>query len=175
MRELDAYHKKKIKAEKDRFTELSTLMDSQKKRHSEEKGSRAVRNTAELEELREEYRAKIERERQLALRIEAEKNAIIEEFEDTKRVLEQDADREIDELKEAYDAKLAAERKLTLQLGGNNGVLKAKFAKMQSRIKKQKQQIEKMVDDERKLYDSIRGLEKDIEGYQKEISERGKS
>lgn len=172
LRELELYHSHKVDAESERYRELQNLLAAQQKRRFDDEQKRRAANNNELHELQQQYRVRIEQERQLCLRTEAEKRAIVSEFEETKKVLEEDADREIDELKEVYDAKLAAERKLTLRLGGNNGVLKAKFAKMQTRIKDQRLQIEKMVDDEKKLYDTIRGLEKDIEGYQKEISER---
>ena len=40
------------------------------------------------------------------------------EFEETKKQLEEDADREIEELKEKYEAKLTQEREIGLRLKG---------------------------------------------------------
>ena len=56
-------------------------------------------------------------------REKSEKEGYIQEFDETRRQLEEDVDREIEELKERYEAKLASEREsaLTVQRHSDGG------------------------------------------------------
>ena len=102
----------------------------------------------------------------------AEKEGLIAEFEETRKQLEEDVDREIEELKEKYEAKLATEREAALRLKGENGIMRKKFTALQKDIEDQKDDISSLVQNKKNLYEHIASLEKDIAGLKKEIRER---
>ena len=101
-----------------------------------------------------------------------EKEELTKEFDETKRQLEDDADREIEELKEKYEAKLATEREAALRLKGENGIMRKKFTALQKDIEDQKDTIQGLYENKKQLHEHIASLEKDIQGLKKEIRER---
>ena len=101
-----------------------------------------------------------------------EKEGLIAEFDETRRQLEEDVDREIEELKEKYEAKLATEREAALRLKGENGIMRKKFTALQKDIEDQKDTIQGLYENKKQLHEHIASLEKDIQGLKKEIRER---
>jgi chromosome segregation ATPase len=93
-----------------------------------------------------------------------------QEFEETTKETEEDADTEILELKHRYERKLKEEREIGLRLKGENGIMRKKFNTLQSEIDAHKTEIAKMFAEEKKLHSVIKSLEKDIAGLKKEVS-----
>ena len=58
-----------------------------------------------VQELTEEYEGKLQKEHLNGERLVSEKRAMEDEFDEIKRQLEEDADREVDELKQRYEKK----------------------------------------------------------------------
>lgn len=56
-----------------------------------------------------------------------EQEDIVKEFDETRRQIEEDADREIEQQKHEYEEKLAQERQATLRLKGENNLMAKKF------------------------------------------------
>ena len=101
-----------------------------------------------------------------------EKEGLIQEFEETRKQLEEDVDREIEDLKEKYETKLASEREAALRLKGENGIMRKKFTALQKDIEDQKEEIRQLFNNKKALHEHIASLEKDIAGLKKEIRER---
>ena len=125
-----------------------------------------------IQELTEEYEAKLQEKLNNLERLTQDKNDIIREFDETKRQLEEDADREIEDLKEKYERRLAAEREIGLRLQGENGNIKETFTVLQKDIEDQREEIKQLYEQKKELYQTISSLEKDIVGLKKEIRER---
>ena len=105
-------------------------------------------------------------------REKGEKEGLIQEFDETRRQLEEDVDREIEELKEKYEAKLTTEREAALRLKGDNGIMRKKFTALQKDIEDQKDEISGLFHNKKALHEHIGSLEKDIASLKKEIRER---
>ena len=104
--------------------------------------------------------------------LQADKEETNREFEETKRQLEEDADREIEELKERYELRLVAERDISLRLKGENGIMKKKFSSLTKEIEDGRDEIKALFGQKTELYERISALEKDIAGLRKEVAER---
>ena len=118
------------------------------------------------------YEARLNDEAAVLEREKSEKEGYIQEFDETRRQLEEDVDREIEELKERYEAKLASERESALRLKGENGIMRKKFTALQKDIEDQKDTIQGLYENKKQLHEHIASLEKDIQGLKKEIRER---
>jgi chromosome segregation ATPase len=129
-------------------------------------------NERALADLSEEMEQKLQEEVTVLERERTEKEGLVAEFDETRRQLEEDVDREIEELKEKYEAKLATEREAALRLKGENGIMRKKFTALQKEIEDQKDAIQSLFADKKSLHAHIESLEKDIQGLKKEIRER---
>ena len=87
-----------------------------------------------------------------------EKEGLIAEFDETRRQLEEDVDREIEELKEKYEAKLSTEREAALRLKGENGIMRKKFTALQKDIEDQKDTIQGLYENKKSLHEHIASL-----------------
>ena len=94
------------------------------------------------------------------------------EYEETKRQIEEDADREILDMKNKYERKLKEEKEANTKLKGETGIMRKKFLSLQTEIGDQKEDIKRCNQEISKLNTVIRNLEKDIAGLKKEIQER---
>lgn len=94
------------------------------------------------------------------------------EYEETKRQIEEDADREILDIKNKYERKLRDEKESNQKLRGETGIMRKKFTSLQREIEDHKEEIKKFQQETSKLNNIIRNLEKDIAGLKKEIQER---
>lgn len=94
------------------------------------------------------------------------------EYEETKRQIEEDADREILDIKNKYERRLREEKETNQKLKGETGIMRKKFTSLQKEIDDHKDEIKKFQSETTKLNNIIRNLEKDITGLKKEIQER---
>lgn len=81
-------------------------------------------------------------------------------FEETRRQIEEDVDREVHELRTKYEARLTHERNEALRLKGENGIMNKKFASLQKEIEEQKEEIQALFANKKDLYAQIASLEK---------------
>lgn len=127
---------------------------------------------------------------------EDEKRQQHREFEEHKKQIEEDADREIIEMKTKYEKRLRESLESNMQLKGENGILQKKFASLRGgvfrfwsllessfqsfgaskrcqtllpdkEIETHQQDKRRLASDKDKLNDVIKSLEKDIQALQK--------
>merc|ERR1711915_413350 len=101
-----------------------------------------------------------------------EKRQAVREFEEHKKQIEEDADREIIEMRTKYEKRLRESLESNMQLKGENGILQKKFASLNKEIETHQQDKRRLASDKDKLNDVIKSLEKDIQSLRKEIQER---
>jgi chromosome segregation ATPase len=170
--ELEAAHARKMSTEKERIEALRKQIESNARQNAEQRQRRERVYKEELQAAEENLKKTLAAERAERQRLEAEKSGVQADFEQTKDLMEEDADEEVDELKATYDAKLTAERLNMLRLKDENAILKRKYGALRDEIKQHKDTIRKREDKQKMLYEQIRSLEKDLEGHLKEIQER---
>merc|ERR1712159_709590 len=103
---------------------------------------------------------------------EDEKRQQHREFEEHKKQIEEDSDREIIEMRTKYEKRLRESLESNMQLKGENGILQKKFASLNKEIETHQQDKRRLANDKDKLNDVIKSLEKDIQALRKEIQER---
>ncbi|XP_007951295.1 cilia- and flagella-associated protein 57 [Orycteropus afer afer] len=96
----------------------------------------------------------------------------LREFEETKKQIEEDEDREIQDIKTKYEKKLRDEKESNLRLKGETGIMRKKFSSLQKEIEERTNDIELLKGEQVKLQGVIKSLEKDIQGLKREIQER---
>ncbi len=96
----------------------------------------------------------------------------MKEFDETRKQIEEDADREIEQQRHDYEEKLANERQNSLRLKGENNLMGKKFATLQKEIEDLKEEIGGLNDQKKQLYQQIHLLEKEIGSQKKEIRDR---
>ncbi|KAM7541122.1 hypothetical protein Aperf_G00000038958 [Anoplocephala perfoliata] len=125
-----------------------------------------------LQELTTFFEDKLSDKTRLMEALKKENREQITEHEMTKRMIEEDADKEILDLKTQYERRLREERELIARLRGESGIMKKKFASLQKEIDEHTEELKKSQGETQKLNSVIRGLERDMQGLKKEIQER---
>ncbi|XP_070976350.1 cilia- and flagella-associated protein 57 [Oncorhynchus clarkii lewisi] len=125
-----------------------------------------------LEELTLFYEAKLQEKMLMLGQCQDESRQQMREFEESKKQMEEDGDREIQDIRIKYERKLRVEKEINLRLKGETGVMRKKFSSLQKDIDDRNVEIEKLRVEQQKLRGVIKSLEKDILGLKKEIQER---
>jgi len=125
-----------------------------------------------LEELTEYYETKLEEKTTLYEQTNHEMRQQHREYEETKRQIEEDADREILDVKNKYERRLRDEIETNMRLKGESGIMRKKFNSLNKEIDMKNGDIEHLRSEKVKLETVIKSLEKDINGLKKEIQER---
>ncbi|XP_038819293.1 cilia- and flagella-associated protein 57 [Salvelinus namaycush] len=125
-----------------------------------------------LEELTLFYEAKLQEKILMLGQCQDESRQQVREFEESKKQMEEDGDREIQDIRIKYERKLRVEKEINLRLKGETGVMRKKFSSLQKDIDDRNVEIEKLRVEQQKLRGVIKSLEKDILGLKKEIQER---
>ncbi|KAM9427004.1 cilia- and flagella-associated protein 57-like [Salvelinus alpinus] len=125
-----------------------------------------------LEELTLFYEAKLQEKMLMLGQCQDESRQQVREFEESKKQMEEDGDREIQDIRIKYERKLRVEKEINLRLKGETGVMRKKFSSLQKDIDDRNVEIEKLRVEQQKLRGVIKSLEKDILGLKKEIQER---
>ncbi|VDD76062.1 unnamed protein product [Mesocestoides corti] len=168
--EVTSSHQLNIEVEKN--TELQEK--AQKMQESYESQISEMNSAKEkiLEELTVFFENKLNEKTQMMESLKKENREQVVEHEVTKRLIEEDADREILDLKTQYERRLRDERDANARLRGESGIMKKKFASLQKEIEENMEELRKSHGETQKLNNVIRGQEKDIQGLKKEIQER---
>ncbi|XP_029582256.1 cilia and flagella associated protein 57 [Salmo trutta] len=125
-----------------------------------------------LEELTLFYETKLQEKMLMLGQCQDESRQQVREFEESKKQMEEDGDREIQDIRIKYERKLRVEKEINLRLKGETGVMRKKFSSLQKDIDDRNVEIEKLRVEQQKLRGVIKSLEKDILGLKKEIQER---
>ena len=125
---LDSQYQQKILTEVERYQQLLQEKDNLNRRHrfgeccafgcqevacvvrwDEQNALLTEAHETTVQELTEEYEGKLQTEHLNCEQLVSEKRALEDEFDEIKRQLEEDADREVDELKQRYEKKFSFE------------------------------------------------------------------
>lgn len=162
----------KVQAEKKRHENLVEEQQEQRQRWEEENQKLIEQHDKYVASLTRKYEGFLRDAEDDKAKIEVQKKDLLNEFETSKHLIEDDADFEIDDLKLKYDLKLKQEKEYTIRLKGENAIMRKKFALLHKELEDQKEDIKSVSNREKELLDRKKGLEKDIQGHKKEIRER---
>ena len=172
IQELDQTHNHKLMAEYEKYQELQRKTQAMQEDYERQLAEMERAKAQALEDLAEFWENKLLEKASLLDNAHEEKREQGKDFAETKRQIEEDADRELLGIKNKYERKLKEERDETLRLKGENGILKKKSASLENELKDQKRIKDEMDNEQRKLHAHIKALEKDIANFKKEIEER---
>jgi chromosome segregation ATPase len=172
LEELDTHQTEKLRQEKSRYAALERKMRLDHEKWDEGTHGKEEAYATEAAELEAYYTDALSKQVALRDKIDTEKHEVITEADETKNLMEDEADLEIDELKANYDKKLTVERMTTLKLKDHNAILKRKFGALRDDINDNLDELQKMKEKQHFLTNQIESLEKDIMGHMKEIKER---
>uniref|UniRef100_A0A8C5SHT4 Cilia and flagella associated protein 57 n=1 Tax=Laticauda laticaudata TaxID=8630 RepID=A0A8C5SHT4_LATLA len=166
VQDLESGNNQKLLLEYEKYQELQMKSQRMQEEYEKQLHEMEENKSQALEELTEYYEAKL-----------LEKGTLLEEqqlreFEETKKQIEEDEDREIQDIKIKYERRLREERESNLRLKGETGIMRKKFNSLQKEIEERCSDIEAMKLEQQKLQGIIKALEKDIMGLKREIQER---
>jgi len=106
------------------------------------------------------------------LQVKDESKQRYSEYEEMKKQIEEDSDREILNMRNRFEQRVREEQDTNIKLKGETGIMRKKYTSLQKEIDDQKEDLKKNQTEITKLNNVIRNLEKDILGLKKEIQER---
>lgn len=163
---------KKMLAEVERYQALVAEKDILNEKWDQQNTLLVERHDRVVEELTEEFSAKLREEVRLRENMKRKLDLGTRESDTIITQMEEDMDLEILAIKEKYELRLAEERDIGLRLKGENGIMKKKFNQLQKDIHEGKEFILTLEGDKKQLRNSIQYLEKDITGLRKELWDR---
>lgn len=172
MTDLESANNQKLMLEYEKFQEQQAKMMKMQEDYDRQLVEMEESKQRALEELTEYYETKIQEMTTKLEQANDETRQQTREYEETKKQIEEDADREILDIKNKYERRLRDEKEANMRLKGETGIMKKKFTSLQKEIDDHKEEIKKYQAEKAKLENIIRNLEKDILGLKKEIQER---
>uniref|UniRef100_A0A183SVB8 WD_REPEATS_REGION domain-containing protein n=1 Tax=Schistocephalus solidus TaxID=70667 RepID=A0A183SVB8_SCHSO len=172
LEEIEKNFNEKFLAEHEKSVELQEKAQKMQESYESQISEMTAARDKMLEELTSFFENKLNEKGQLMEILKKENREQVMEHEVTKRLIEEDADREILDMKITYERRLREEREANARLRGESGIMKKKFASLQKEIDDHKEEIKKFHGETQKLNGIIRNLEKDVQGLRKEIQER---
>ncbi|CAH8509372.1 unnamed protein product [Schistosoma turkestanicum] len=169
---LEYLSNQKLLNEYNKYHDLEELKQTKENEYEEKLMNLELKNEQLLRETIESYELKLNDQ---LLKIEQLSNELKQQtnhYEISKRLVEEDADREILEIKINYEKQLHHEHDANVRLKTESNVLKKKFTSFQNEINDNKNEIRKYSIETQKLNTIINNLEKDIQSLRKEIQER---
>lgn len=172
LKELEVNSSQQLIIEVEKNAELQEKAQKMQESYESQISEMTAAKERMCEELTTFFENKLNEKTQLMEALKKENREQVMEHEVTKRLVEEDADREILDLKTQYERRLREERESNARLRGESGIMKKKFASLQKEIDDHKEEIKKFHGETQKLNNVIRSQEKDIQGLKKEIQER---
>eukprot|EP00051_Salpingoeca_urceolata_P005695 m.76025 g.76025 ORF g.76025 m.76025 type:complete len:1203 (+) comp14501_c0_seq2:245-3853(+) len=172
VQDLEHQHNQKLMAEYEKYQELQRRSQDMQQSYETTLAQLGESKKTALAELAEAWESKLVEKSNVLEGVSEQKSADAKEFEETRLQIEIDADREILGIKLKYEKALKEEKEENLRLKGDNGILRKKFASLQTAIDEHKQEKADMLDEQNKLHTHIKALERDIASCKKEIEER---
>ncbi|KAL7062260.1 hypothetical protein AAHC03_0644 [Spirometra sp. Aus1] len=172
LEEIEKNFNEKFLSEHEKSVELQEKAQKMQESYESQISEMTAARDKMLEELTSFFENKLNEKGQLMEILKKENREQVMEHEVTKRLIEEDADREILDMKITYERRLREEREANARLRGESGIMKKKFASLQKEIDDHKEEIKKFHGETQKLNGIIRNLEKDVQGLRKEIQER---
>ncbi|XP_055738651.1 cilia- and flagella-associated protein 57 [Salvelinus fontinalis] len=162
----------KLMLEYEKYQELQLKSQLMQEGYEQQLQAKEDSKGRALEELTLFYEAKLQEKMLMLGQCQDESRQQVREFEESKKQMEEDGDREIQDIRIKYERKLRVEKEINLRLKGETGVMRKKFSSLQKDIDDRNVEIEKLRVEQQKLRGVIKSLEKDILGLKKEIQER---
>ncbi|CDS41242.1 WD repeat containing protein 65 [Echinococcus multilocularis] len=172
LKELEITSSQQMSLEVEKNAELQEKAQKMQESYESQIAEMTTAKEKMLEELTTFFETKLNEKTQLMEGLKKENREQVTEHEVTKRLIEEDADKEILDLKTQYERRLREERELIARLRGESGIMQKKFASLQKEIDEHMEELKKSHGETQKLNNVIRGQDRDIQGLKKEIQER---
>eukprot|EP00054_Salpingoeca_dolichothecata_P024779 m.170017 g.170017 ORF g.170017 m.170017 type:complete len:822 (+) comp25134_c0_seq4:219-2684(+) len=172
VQDLESSHTQKLMSEYEKFKDLQARAQSMQENYEKQLAAMEQAKTQAIQTITTQLEEKIAQKDHLLDQTKKESQEKQREFEEMRRQIELDADREILGIKNEYERQLKEEREAFVGVKGDNGILKKKFRTLQTDIEEHQQHKTDMETEQRKLHAHIRALEKDVQNCKKEIEER---
>merc|ERR1739838_787028 len=172
MQDLESTNNQKLMLEYEKYQELQCKSQRMQEDYERQLQESDEAKEQSLEELTEYYETKLEEKTTLYDQANHEMRQQHKEYVETKRQIEEDADREILDVKNKYERRLRDEIETNMRLKGESGIMRKKFNSLNKEIDSKNDEIKQMLTEKSKLEHVIKSLDKDIHGLKKEIQER---
>ncbi|XP_028390638.1 cilia- and flagella-associated protein 57-like [Dendronephthya gigantea] len=172
LQDLESANNQKLMSEYEKYQELQSKSQKMQEDYDRQLEEMEASKGQALSELTEYFETKLQEKTGHLEQSQDESRQQVREHEETKRQIEEDADREILDIKNKYERRLREEKEQNLRLKGETGIMRKKFTSLQKEIDDYKTEIQRLHGEQNKLQGVIKSLEKDIYGLKKEIQER---
>ncbi|KAM9530529.1 cilia- and flagella-associated protein 57-like [Salvelinus alpinus] len=172
LQDMESANSQKLMLEYEKYQEL--LFKSQQMQQDYEKQLQQMdeSKTAALEELTLYYDGKMQEKLLVLEQCQEESRIQAREFEESRKQMEEDGDREIQDIRIRYEKWLRDERETNMRMKRDTGIMKKKFSSLQKDIDNSNVEMERMKLEQQKLQAIVKSLEKDILALKKAIQER---
>ncbi|KAL5255192.1 hypothetical protein ACHWQZ_G014581 [Mnemiopsis leidyi] len=172
LRDLESANNQKLMAEYEKYQELQAKSQRMQEEYERQLAAKSESHKQALREQTEQYETKLHEKIGQLEAAHDEMRQTMRIHEETKKQIEEDADREILDIKNMYERRLREEKEGNMRLTGETGIMKKKFKSQEQEIEALKSDINNLNTEKNKLNGVIKSLEKDILGLKKEIQER---
>ncbi|XP_010213977.1 PREDICTED: WD repeat-containing protein 65-like isoform X1 [Tinamus guttatus] len=172
VQDLESSNNQKLLIENEKYQELQVKSQRMQEEYEKQLHDLEESKSKALEELTEYYEEKLNEKSVLLEETEETIRQQLHIYEEIKKQIEEDEDREIQEIKIKYERRLQEEKESNLRLKGETGIMRKRFNSLQKDIEDRNSEIEEMKLEQQKLQGIITSLEKDILALKREIQER---
>ena len=172
LQDLESADNQKLMAEYEKYQELQAKSQRMQEEYERQLTAKSESHKQALREQTEQYETKLHEKIGQLEAAHDEMRQTMRIHEETKKQIEEDADREILDIKNMYERRLREEKEGNMRLTGETGIMKKKFKSQEQEIEALKSDINNLNTEKNKLNGVIKSLEKDILGLKKEIQER---
>eukprot|EP00912_Choanoflagellata_sp_UC4_P001630 UC4_evm3s1043 len=170
--DLQNQHEKKLMEEYENQRALETKATQKEEQYEKRLIEEQKAKEKALEDLAEFWDNKLlEKTAELDQALESNRDNM-KDYQETKRQIEEDADRELLAIKNKYEERLAQEKQQTKDLKGKHGILNKQHESLKNEMKAKEMEQEDLHVEMRKQEARILTLQKDIASGKKEIEER---
>ncbi|XP_062412142.1 cilia- and flagella-associated protein 57-like [Sardina pilchardus] len=172
VQDLESTSSQKLLLEYEKYKELQVKSQSMQMDYELQLQALEKEKASALQSLTLYYEGSMKEREMLLEQCQEEARTQLREFEESKRQMEEDSDREIQDLRLHYQRLLTAEKETNLKMKGDTGIMKKKFSSLQKEIDEKNMQIEQLKGEQNRLQAVIKSMEKDTMTLKKEILER---
>ncbi|CAN0047034.1 unnamed protein product [Lampetra fluviatilis] len=138
----------------------------QQLQEADEARERALRSSAQS------YEQQLAEQQELLKQVEEARHLEHRSHEESRRQLEEDADRELLLSRTDLEKQLYALRDANARLQGEAGIMRKKFASLQREAEERQSEVERVRAEQTRLGGVVRALERDVQALRKEVQER---
>ncbi|KAM6962429.1 cilia- and flagella-associated protein 57-like [Aplochiton taeniatus] len=168
----ESANSQKLMLEYEKYQELQLKLQHMQAESEKQLQKMEQSKVLALGELTGHYEVKIQEKLLVLEQVQEEARTHMREFEESRKQIEEDGDREIQDIRMRFERWLRDEKETNMRMKGDTGIMKKKFSSLQKDIDDRNVEIDKMKSDHHKQQCVIRSLEKDILALRKQIQER---